>query len=125
MKVIGIIPARYKSTRFEGKPLAIICGKPMVQWTYNQAKKVQGIDEIYVATDSDLIKTVCEEYNMKVIMTSENNQTPTDRIYEVSTMIDSDYYISINGDEPLIETETIKSIIPNEKTDEIYVIIEL
>ena len=121
MKVIGIIPARYKSTRFEGKPLAIICGKPMVWWTYNQAKKVQGIDEIYVATDSDLIKTVCEEYNMKVIMTSENNQTPTDRIYEVSTMIDSDYYISINGDEPLIEPETIKSIIPNKKTDEIYV----
>ena len=58
MKVVGIIPARYKSTRYEGKPLALICGKPMIWWTYQQAKKVSGLDEIYVATDSEKIKKV-------------------------------------------------------------------
>ncbi len=121
MKIIGIIPARYKSTRFEGKPLANICGKPMIWWTYNQVKKVNELTEVYVATDSEKIKNVCEQYNMNVIMTSEDNMTPTDRIYEVSTKINADYYISINGDEPLIEPDTIKSIIPNSMIKESYV----
>ena len=121
MKIIGIIPARYKSTRFEGKPLADICGKPMVWWTYQQAKKVLELDEVYVATDSEKIKNVCDEFNMKVIMTSDKNETPTDRIYEVSNKIESYYYISINGDEPLIEPDTIRAIIPKNKIDSIYV----
>ena len=121
MKVVGIIPARYKSTRYEGKPLALICGKPMIWWTYQQAKKVSGLDEIYVATDSEKIKKVCETYGIKVLMTSEKNLTPTDRIYEVSTKINADYYISINGDEPLIEPSNIAAVIPSLITEEIYV----
>ena len=121
MKVVGIIPARYKSTRYEGKPLALICGKPMIWWTYQQAKKVSGLDEIYVATDSEKIKKVCETYGIKVLMISEKNLTPTDRIYEVSTKINADYYISINGDEPLIEPSNIAAVIPSLITEEIYV----
>ena len=121
MKVIGIIPARYKSTRFEGKPLANICGKPMIWWTYQQAKKVKGLDEIYVATDDSRIEDMCKKYNIKSIMTSEKNLTPTDRIYEVSTVFDADYYISINGDEPLIEPGTIQAVIPSGINNEIYV----
>lgn len=114
MKVIGIIPARYRSTRFEGKPLADICGKPMIWWVYNQAKKVDKLDGVYIATDDSRIENVCKELGLNVIMTSGEHQTPTDRIHEVSTIIDSDIYVCINGDEPLIDPTTISSIIPNE-----------
>lgn len=121
MKIIGIIPARYKSTRFEGKPLADILGKPMVWWTYQQAKKVKGLADVFVATDSEIIEKVCKELDINVLMTSDKNQTPTDRIYEVSTLIDADFYISINGDEPLVEPETIEAIIPKSKKKDKYV----
>ena len=121
MKVIGIIPARYKSTRFEGKPLADICGKPMVWWTYQQAKKTKGLDEVFVATDSEIIEKVCKELKINVIMTSSENQTPTDRIYEVSTLIDADFYVSINGDEPLVDPKTIEAIIPKSKKENKYI----
>lgn len=121
MKIIGIIPARYKSTRFEGKPLANICGKPMIWYVYKQAKKVRKFDDVVVATDDDRIKEVCEKLHINVIMTSDKHKTPTDRIQEVSNKIEADYYISINGDEPLIDPETIKAVIPKETTDELYV----
>ncbi|MDO4963596.1 MAG: 3-deoxy-manno-octulosonate cytidylyltransferase [bacterium] len=121
MKVIGIIPARYKSSRFEGKPLADICGKPMIWWTYMQVKKVKEFDDILVATDDKRIFDVCEKYGMKALMTSDKHQTPTDRLHEVSEKIESDFYISINGDEPLIDPKTIISVIPKKKCKEIYV----
>ena len=121
MKIIGIIPARYKSTRFEGKPLADICGKPMVWWVYEKAKNAKGLDEIYVATDDERIEKVCKENKMNVIMTSDQNKTPTDRIYEVSTKIDADYYISINGDEPLIDPKVIEKVIPKKQKEKLYV----
>ena len=121
MKIIGIIPSRYKSSRFEGKPLADILGRPMVWWVYQQAIKVKELDEVIVATDDERIFDVCKKYDMNVIMTSVNNETPTDRIYEVSNRIKADYYISINGDEPLIKPEIIEAIIPENKKKECYV----
>lgn len=122
MNIIGIIPARYKSTRFEGKPLANIYGKPMIWWVYSQAKKVTELNDIYVATDDERIEKVCRELSMKVIMTSQENNTPNDRIYEVSQKIDADLYLAILGDEPLIEPEAIASIIPtNIDKDKVYV----
>lgn len=117
MKIIGIIPARYKSTRFEGKPLADICGRPMVWWVYNQVMKVKKFDEVYVATDDERIEDKCKELGMNVIMTSDKHKTPTDRIHEVSQRIQADIYVSINGDEPLIDPKTIEAVIPNEKHD--------
>ncbi|MGN1467421.1 MAG: 3-deoxy-manno-octulosonate cytidylyltransferase [Ruminococcus sp.] len=107
MKIIGVIPARYKSSRFPGKPLADICGKPMIWWVYNQAKKVKDFDEVYVATDDALIEKTCKENNINVIMTSEEHKTGTDRIGEVARKIPADLYVNIQGDEPLIEPETI------------------
>lgn len=107
MKIIGVIPARYKSSRFPGKPLADICGKPMIWWVYNQAKKVKDFDEVYVATDDALIEKTCRENNINVIMTSEEHKTGTDRIGEVARKIPADLYVNIQGDEPLIEPETI------------------
>lgn len=122
MRVVGIIPSRYKSSRFEGKPLADICGKPMVWWVYNQVKKVKEIDEVYVATDDERIESVCKSYNMNVVMTSDQHKTPNDRVYEVSTKVDADVYVTILGDEPLISPEAIAAVIPKEESiDEFYV----
>lgn len=111
MKIIGVIPARYASSRFAGKPLADICGKPMIWWVYQQALKVHEIDELYVATDDERIKDVCVQYNMQYMMTSESHQTAADRIAEVALRTDGDIYLNIQGDEPLIEPEAIKNII--------------
>lgn len=121
MKIIGIIPARYLSSRFQGKPLADICGKPMIWWVYQQAKKVKKFDEVIVATDDERIEKKCNELDIKTIMTSVDNQTPTDRIYEVSNKIEADYYISINGDEPLIDYKVIEKVIPTKKKEKLYV----
>lgn len=111
MKVIGIIPSRYGSTRFPGKPLAEICGKPMIYWVYNSAKQVQELDEIYVATDDIRIYEVCEKYNINVIMTRNDHMNCFYRMHEVAHKIHADRYIMINGDEPLIEPECIKTVV--------------
>lgn len=108
MKVVAVIPARYKSSRFEGKPLADIHGKPMIWWVYNQAKKAKGLDEIYVATDDERIENICKELDMNVIMTSRNHSTGTDRVGEVADKIKADVYINIQGDEPLIDPKSIE-----------------
>jgi 3-deoxy-D-manno-octulosonate cytidylyltransferase len=111
MKIIGVIPARYKSSRFPGKPLADICGKPMIWWVYSQAVKVEDFNEVYVATDDTTIEKKCLELGLKVIMTSESHKTGTDRVGEVAEKITADLYVNIQGDEPLIESETIKKAI--------------
>ncbi|WP_059041770.1 3-deoxy-manno-octulosonate cytidylyltransferase [Paenibacillus rubinfantis] len=111
MKIIGVIPARYKSSRFEGKPLADICGKPMVWWVYEQALKVKELTEVYVATDDSRIYNKCVELNINVIMTSESHPTGTDRVGEVARKIPADVYINIQGDEPLIKPDTISDAI--------------
>lgn len=123
MRIIGVIPARYKSSRFEGKPLADLCGKPMMWWVYNQVTKVKELDEVYIATDDERIARKCEELNIKYIMTRNNHVTSTERLFEVAKKINADYYLCINGDEPLIEPETIRSILKvnHEKDDGIYV----
>lgn len=117
MKVIAVIPARYSSSRFPGKPLADICGKPMIWWVYNQARKAKGISEVYVATDSDIIKQKCEEYGMNVVMTSDSHRTHLDRLGEFATKINADFYININGDEPLIDVGSIEAMIPDDGVD--------
>lgn len=111
MKILGIIPARYQSSRFEGKPLADICGKPMIWWVYNQCKKVKEFTEVYVATDDERIEKACKDNNINVIMTSTEHKTGTDRIGEVARKIPADLYVNIQGDEPMIEPETIRQAI--------------
>ncbi|MCH5266461.1 MAG: 3-deoxy-manno-octulosonate cytidylyltransferase [Lachnospiraceae bacterium] len=111
MKIIGVIPARYKSSRFPGKPLVSICGRPMIYWVYEQAKKVTEFDEIYVATDDERIRDACIEYNMKVIMTSEHHETGSDRVAEVASKVEGDLFVNIQGDEPVIQPEMIRQVI--------------
>ncbi len=114
MKVIGVIPARYQSSRFPGKPLADICGKPMIWWVYNQVSQVREFSEIYVATDDERIVACCEEYGMKYVMTRKDTPNHIHRIWEVTEMIEADYYISVNGDEPLISPDNIRQAFPTE-----------
>ena len=111
MIIIGVIPARYQSSRFPGKPLADICGKPMIWWVYQQCLKVEDFDAVYVATDDEKIFNTCTELGVQVVMTSDTHRTGTDRIGEVARKIPADLIVNIQGDEPLLEPATIRAAI--------------
>ncbi|MCT4616392.1 MAG: 3-deoxy-manno-octulosonate cytidylyltransferase [Marinifilaceae bacterium] len=114
MKYICIIPARYASSRFEGKPLAMISGKTMIERVYRQAQKA--IDEVWVATDDSRIEEEVVRFGGKVIMTSDKHNSGTDRIAEAINNIQNkisenfDVVINIQGDEPLINPEEIQNL---------------
>lgn len=112
MKIICVIPARGGSSRFNMKPLAEICSKPMLYWVWKHSKQVKCFEEVYVATDNELIKKTAEEFGAKVIMTSSDCETATERLYEVSKTIDADLYVMVNGDEPLVTADAIVQCIP-------------
>lgn len=112
MKIIGIIPSRYASTRFPGKGLSDICGRPMIWWVYQSLIKAKGIDEAYVATDNEIIGHECEKWGIPWVMTSDSCPTHLERLYEVSTKIEADFYINVNGDEPLMESKCVEDLIP-------------
>lgn len=111
MKVIGVIPARYGSTRFPGKPLALIHGKPMIEHVYKQVVQSKELHEVVVATDHEEIKKVVEEFGGKVVMTSKDHETGSDRMAEVTKKVEGDFYVNIQGDEPLIRHELISSLV--------------
>ncbi|HET6556139.1 MAG TPA: 3-deoxy-manno-octulosonate cytidylyltransferase [Prolixibacteraceae bacterium] len=112
MNFIGIIPARYQSTRFPGKPLVLLHGKPIVQWVYENAKK--SLDEVYVATDDERIFRAVEAFGGKAVYTSSHHQSGTDRcaeaVQELSKKIPVDVVVNIQGDEPFIRPEQIDSL---------------
>lgn len=120
MKIIGVIPARYKSSRFPGKPLVDILGKPMIWWVYRQCLKVKELDEVYVATDDKRIEEVCKQYGMSVIMTSDKHQTGSDRVGEVAQKVEGDLFINIQGDEPVIEPREIQEVIEIFEDESVY-----
>ncbi len=122
MKIVAVIPARYKSSRFEGKPLADILGKPMIWWVYQQIKKSDKIDEIYVATDDVRIENTCKKFDMNVIMTSDKHEMMLERIWEVSEKVKADIYVSVAGDEPLIEPDNINKVLEGFKDNKIDVV---
>ena len=109
-KFLGIIPARYASTRFPGKPLADIEGKPMIQRVYEQASK--SLSDVVVATDDQRIFDAVKAFGGKVVMTSNAHQTGTDRCYEALTKIEGnfDVVINIQGDEPFIDPRQIDAV---------------
>lgn len=109
-KIIGVIPARYESTRFPGKPLADIHGKPMIYWVAKRVEK-SIIKKYFVATDDVRIMDVCKRYSLPCIMTSKNCLNGTERVAEVSFKIKADYYVNIQGDEPSINPEAINKIV--------------
>lgn len=114
MNFIGIIPARYASTRLEGKPLAQINGKPMIQWVYEKASKA--LDSVYVATDDNRIKEAVEAFGGKVVLTDKNHLNGTTRCLEAAQIIQeeisiqADVIVNIQGDEPMLEPEQLKTL---------------
>lgn len=110
-KIIGMIPSRMNSSRFKGKALALILGKPMIYWVYKQANKVDKLDEIYVATSDKEIYDCCKEYNIPCICNLTNETTAAQKIALEKEKLDGDIYINIQGDEPLINPSDIELII--------------
>ena len=110
MKFIAIIPARYASTRFPGKPLAMLGGKTVIQRVYEQATAI--LDEAYVATDDERIYQAVESFGGKAIITRADHKSGTDRLEEAATKIgtNADVIINIQGDEPFIQTSQIETL---------------
>jgi len=123
-KVLGVIPARYRSTRFPGKPLALIAGKPMIQWVYERAKRAKLLDEVVVATDDSRIQKAVRNFGGKVVMTSSKHPSGTDRAWEAVSILECrmrnadfkkpksqiqkvEIVVNIQGDEPLIQPKAI------------------
>ena len=118
MKTIAVIPARYASTRMPGKPLADVLGKPMIWWVYRAAKACAKLDDVLIATDDTRIADVCAQYDMKCVMTSPDHDTPTGRIWEVSTKVDANLYLQLMGDEPLVDPAAFDLILPDTLPDD-------
>ena len=112
MQTLGIIPARYASTRFPGKPLVQIAGKTMIQRVYEQASKAQLLSKVVVATDDERIMQAVQDFNGQAIMTRSDHQSGTDRCAEVANYFqDIDAVVNIQGDEPFIDPFQIDLVI--------------
>jgi 3-deoxy-manno-octulosonate cytidylyltransferase (CMP-KDO synthetase) len=109
MRIIGIIPARYASSRFPGKPLALIAGKPLIQRVVEQCQQAKSLSEVIVATDDARIAEVAQNY-CRVEMTRADHPSGSDRIAEVASRCECDAVVNIQGDEPLIEPAVIDAV---------------
>jgi 3-deoxy-manno-octulosonate cytidylyltransferase (CMP-KDO synthetase) len=117
MKISAVIPARYGSSRFEGKPLADILGKPMIQYVYDGVRQSNLIDEVIVATDDQRILDAVKSFGGKAVITSPNHSTGTDRVAEVAKKLKSEIIVNVQGDEPLIRGNIIDKAIRPLLTD--------
>ena len=110
MRSVVVIPARYQSSRFPGKPLIPLLGKPMVIWVAELSAKSVGKENVYIATDNEIIRDLVEEYGFQVVMTSDQALTGTDRLAEATELIRADIYINVQGDEPVLDPDDISRI---------------
>lgn len=122
-KVIGLIPARMGSSRFPGKPLALINGFPMIYWVYNQAKKCDLIHELYVVTPDKEIYNKCLELHLPCLYDTKQGNTAAQKLSFEAYKLDGDIYLNIQGDEPLLEPKALSQIINEmlKNPDEYYV----
>ena len=111
MNVMGVIPARYQSTRLPGKPLANIHGRPMIQWVYESVSRSTLLDEVIVATDDSRVIDVVERFGGSALMTSRHHATGTDRVAEVADRYDVRIVVNIQGDEPFINPGMIDEVV--------------
>jgi 3-deoxy-manno-octulosonate cytidylyltransferase (CMP-KDO synthetase) len=111
MTTLAVIPARYRSSRFPGKPLAMIAGKPMIAHVWNRVKKAERIDRALVATDDDRIIDACRHYGIDAIMTGPHHPTGGDRVAEVAANSSADIYVNVQGDEPTIAPAAIDKVV--------------
>ncbi|MBR6666353.1 MAG: 3-deoxy-manno-octulosonate cytidylyltransferase [Lachnospiraceae bacterium] len=120
MNTVIVIPARYASTRLPGKPLMDIGGKPMIWWVYEKCKRVSGVAQVIVATDSTLISDECKRLGMQYIITAEHHTNHVMRLAEVAESLEADYYVCVNGDEPLVDEYNIQEVIPDRVESGMY-----
>lgn len=123
MKRIAVIPSRYGSSRFPGKPLALISGKPMIQWVYENVSKTPILDDIYVATDDKRIYDCVESFGGKALMTASTHTCGTDRLVECAKILnldDEDIVLNIQGDEPLIRSEMVMDLVNIFEDESVY-----
>jgi 3-deoxy-manno-octulosonate cytidylyltransferase (CMP-KDO synthetase) len=106
-KALVVIPARYDSSRFPGKPLAPIAGKPMIQHVVERARKAQRVSRVIVATDDDRIRAAVESFGGEAAMTRRDHRSGTERIAEVAARVPAEIYVNVQGDEPLISPDVI------------------
>ena len=122
LEVLGVIPARYSSSRFPGKPLVKILGKPMIIWVAEATAIALGSENVVVATDDDRIHKIVNDYGFNVLMTSNDCLTGTDRVSEVAQRLDAQIYLNIQGDEPLINPIDILEVYNYKKNHNDYII---
>ncbi len=111
MKVIAVIPTRLGSTRLPRKMLREINGKPLALWVYNAVRKCSRLDDVILATDSAEILEACTHHGCNVRMTSDKHRSGTERVHEVSQTVPADVYINVQGDEPMVRSEQVDTII--------------
>ena len=102
MTAVGLIPARYAASRFPGKPLTPIAGKPMIQHVYEGARRAKRLQDVVIATDDERIAEACSAFDAPVVLTSPDHPTGTDRLAEAAAGLDAEIIVNIQGDEPLI-----------------------
>lgn len=110
MRIIGVIPARYQSTRLEGKPLADILGKSMVQHVYERARRAACLDDVVVATDDERIRSAVVNFGGKAVMTRPDHRSGTDRVAEVARQMDAAIVVNIQGDEPMLDPAMLTEV---------------
>lgn len=118
MTTLAIIPARYASTRFPGKPLALLCGKPVIQWVWERVSAVGAVTEAVVATDDRRILEAVESIGGRAMMTSDQHRSGTDRCGEVLKALEAegrryDVVVNVQGDEPFVEARQLESLLEN------------
>lgn len=114
MKTVAIIPSRYGSSRFEGKPLAILAGKPMIQHVYEAASRASCIDRVVIATDDIRIHDAVAQFGGRVLMTSEAHRSGTDRVCEAAQQLNldpNDVIINVQGDQPLMDPRCLDEVV--------------
>jgi 3-deoxy-manno-octulosonate cytidylyltransferase (CMP-KDO synthetase) len=110
MKIVAVIPARLASTRLPRKMLREIHGKPLVMWVHDAVRSSPLIREVIIATDSEEIRSACQGFRSKVLMTSEKHRSGSERVHEVSQSVAADVYINVQGDEPMVRASHIETL---------------
>jgi len=108
--LIAVIPARWRSSRFPGKPLADLKGKPVIQRVYESVSSVVGMESVVVATEDKRISKVCQDFGARVLLTSSDCLTGTDRVAEVAKSLDAQWYLNVQGDEPFVDPSAIAAV---------------
>src|SRR5271156_1699804 len=111
LRILGVIPARYASSRFPGKALVSIAGKSMLQHVWERASQARYLTSVAIATDDDRIRAEAEKFHARVVMTRDDHPSGTDRVAEVASASDADLIVNIQGDEPLIDPAAIDAAV--------------